>query len=122
MSDIKGHPSVILLLDRDGDRDLVRAWLQNSRFCLLEADDVFDALDELSDCTTRDRPDVVLVPMDPASDLTTIDKLVRFRSDNGELSVIAYPSRSTETVDGRIDDLKTHLDRLIPPLRSMSLN
>jgi hypothetical protein len=60
--------------------------------------------------------------MDPASDLTTIDKLVRFRSDNGELAVIAYPSRSTETVDGRIDDLKTHLDRLIPPLRSMALN
>ncbi len=123
MANVNGHPSVILLLDRDGDRASIRAWFQNSRFCLLEADDVFDALDELSDFTTRKRPDVVLVPMDTGSDLSTIDKLIRFRSDNGGLSVLAFSATSADAASVKIGDLQTRLDSLIPPVQtSTALN
>jgi hypothetical protein len=57
---------VIVLMDKEtsGDHMMIREWFENSRFSTCEASNVFDALEQLSDFTMRNRPDVVLLDVD----------------------------------------------------------
>ena len=62
------HLPVILLLEKgaSANADYVRSWLHESRFLTCEAVDAFDALEELSDFTVRERPDVIILNDDPS--------------------------------------------------------
>jgi|SRR4029079_5888344 len=57
---------VIVLMDKEtlGDHMMIREWFENSRFSTWESSNVFDALEQLSDFTVRNRPDVVLLDVD----------------------------------------------------------
>jgi len=109
---------VILLLDKraSADRSDVINWFDNSRFSTCEASNVFEALDELSDFTIKERPDVVLVNVESCE---TELSLMRDMSGMEDLAIMALSSGSSIVATdgcfrGNLGQLATHLDKLIP--------
>jgi hypothetical protein len=108
---------VILLLDKgaSADRSDVMNWFDNSRFSTYEASNVFEALDELSDFTIKERPDVVLLNVENENELS----LMRDISGMEDLAIMALSSGSSIVATdgcfrGNLGQLATHLDKLIP--------
>jgi CheY-like chemotaxis protein len=98
---------VILLMDKHSpaERKDVREWFENSRFLTLEASNVFEALEEISDFTIEKRPDVVLLDVDCCE-----DDLPRVRDMTGfdDTAIMALsPTRP-------LSQVKTYLDKMIP--------
>ena len=85
------HMPVILLLENgtSADGEFIRQWLSDSRFMTCEAFDAFEVLEEISDYTTRDRPDVVILNVDsPDSDLHVIREIVKCGTDDQDPAII----------------------------------
>ena len=112
------HVPVILLMDKrtSADRSDVMDWLDNSRFSTCEASNVFEALEDLSDFTIKERPDVVLLNVDSCEHKAS---LMRDMSGMEDLTIMALSSGSgTIATDGcfqgNLGQLASHLDKLIP--------
>jgi len=57
-----GNSPVILMLDKDGGKNVVvRDWFENSRFHTFVAGDIFEAIEEISDFTVEKCPDVIIL-------------------------------------------------------------
>jgi len=98
------------------DRGDVIDWLDNSRFSTCEASNVFEAFEELSDFTIKERPDVVLLNVDSCENQAS---LMRDMSGMEDLAVMALSSGSSYVAtdgcfQGNLGQLATHLDKLIP--------
>ena len=112
------HLPVILLLGRRSkSHDDVDTWLAESRYSTHEANDVFQALEQVSDFTVRDMPDVVFLHVDQ---LETERKMLELMlvSAVGEpcASIIAFSDQDTKAgipTNGLVG-LERQLDRLIP--------
>jgi hypothetical protein len=120
MTPITHHLPVVLLLgERAASHDAVDEWLAKSRFSTREAASVFQVLEQISDFTVDDTPDVVFVHVDPLD--AEIEMLERMLiSSEGDLGtcVIAFSEdqtrgHSTHGVTG-LHALAQRLDRLIP--------
>lgn len=112
------HTPVVLLLDRRGkDIDRIDEWLAESRYSTSEAADVFQVLEQLSDFTVRERPDLVFVHVDSmASDLSFMRKLTETNADEPDVPIIAFgadEARKDSTTP--FAGLADRLDRFIPP-------
>ena len=86
------HMPVILLLENgtSADSEFIRQWLSDSRFMTCEAFDAFEVLEEISDYTTRDRPDVVILNVEsPNNDLHAIREIVKCGSDDPDPAIIS---------------------------------
>ena len=112
------HVPVILLMDRrtSADRGDVMDWFDNSRFSTYQASNVFEALEELSDFTIEQRPDVVLVDVESCDGQVS---LMRDMSGMEDLAVMALSSGGSMVATdgcfrGNLGQLVTHLDKLIP--------
>jgi hypothetical protein len=79
----------------------------------MEAEDVLQALDELSDFTLAGKPDVVFVPVDTSADLGAICDMVKLQSGDERLTVLSAFKDSSGDTD--ISKLNADLNRLIPP-------
>ncbi|MFN6965053.1 MAG: hypothetical protein ACK4S4_14995 [Pyrinomonadaceae bacterium] len=64
----KLSPVVVVMDHNTTDCKQIRRWFENSRFTTLEADDVFQAIGELSDFTVESAPDVILLNVDCCDD------------------------------------------------------
>ena len=102
------HVPVIVLLDKQvsGERTEIREWFAHSRFSMCEATNVFEALEQLSDFTIEERPDVVLLNVDCCDDQLSMVE------DVSEVPVVAFGTGRYFNADmGR---MASRLNELIP--------
>ena len=118
---------VILLVNKnwDGELDFAKKWLAKSRFQLTEAEDIFQAMEEIDDFTTSHCPQVIIIPFDLLSeDFSHLQKTAACLS-NKRISFIALSSSQKvfnhqDCFEGTLSDLKIRLDELIPKEKSFS--
>jgi hypothetical protein len=102
--------------ETSGDHSMIREWFENSRFSTCEASNVFEALEQLSDFTIKNRPDVVLVDVDSCEDEMPILKHV---SDLPSMAISGKNKTLAQTSTGKyfhsnFGFVASQLDRLIP--------
>jgi hypothetical protein len=115
------HQPVILLLDGNPsvDNKFIKRWFQKSRFLTCECDDIFEALEEISDFTVTQRPDVILLEVDSMPDGFQIVKRMT-DSVSGQSQMIFAFSESgrvvndTDCFEGNLAQLEAELNRVIP--------
>jgi len=114
------HQSVILLLGkRNTGRDEVDVWLEDSPYSTCEATNVFQALEQISDFTVGQTPDVVFLHVDAiAAELEMLENMLLSANGDFHASVIAYSGHETlkqpnQDISG-IGALASQLERLIP--------
>jgi hypothetical protein len=116
------HRTVILLLEENSETDIcfVKEWFKKSRFLTNETSDVFDALEEISDFTTRSRPDVVLLEVESLrDDFIKLKKMIQTASGKCEFPVFALSEsgkiiNDNECFEGNLAQVKARLDQMIP--------
>lgn len=114
------HPPVILFLgERTCGMDSVDRWLAESRYSALEATDVFQALEQISDFTQAERPDVVFLHCDPASDdIAFMQTLVTTAADQPDVPIIDFAvgsnTKGVEDFEKALAGLACRLDEYIP--------
>jgi len=114
-------PVVLLLGKRAGDKrgkdlDPIDEWLADSRYTTLEAADVFQVLEQLSDFTVRERPDLVFVHVDSmASDLSALRKLTKTSAYEPAVPIITFGTdEAGRDPNLTFTRLAEQLDRFIP--------
>jgi hypothetical protein len=116
------HQPVILLLDGSpsADNKFIKRWFEKSRFLTFEAGDIFDALEEISDFTMTQRPDVVLLEVPSMRhDYQFIKKMTHSEMGLSEMLIFAF-SEGGKIVDdcdcfeGNLAQLEAELNRMIP--------
>src|SRR6185369_17420776 len=113
------HQPVILLLGKRTSQDEVDMWLAKSRFSTCEASDVFQVLEQISDFTVGETPDVVYVHVDRMeAELEMLEKMLVAADGDFHASVIAYSGNETQKLTNHdtlgLVALATQLERLIP--------
>ncbi len=117
------HQPVILLLDGSpsADNKFIKRWFERSRFLTCEAADIFDALEEISDFTNFQRPDVVLLEVASIpDDFQVIKRMTQTHPGPSELLIFAF-SEGGKVVDdcdcfeGNLAQLEARLNGMIPP-------
>jgi CheY-like chemotaxis protein len=120
MISAKQHPPVILLLgERTRGSDSIDRWLAESRYSVIEAADVFQALEQISDFTLRDRPDVVFMHVDPmANGLEFVQTIVTTAADEPDVPIIDFAdgpkARDAAEFEKALAGLACRLDEFIP--------
>jgi DNA-binding response OmpR family regulator len=116
------HQPVILLIDGSpaADNTFIKRWFQKSRFLTCEATDIFHALEEVSDFTMPQRPDVILLEIAPLPDgFQALKTMAQTLSGQNELPIFAF-SESGKIIDGcecfegNLAQLAAKLDGMIP--------
>jgi len=117
------HPPVLVLLEKKAivDHNLLKQWLEVNGFLAWNAEDVFDALEELADFTVRSRPDVILLEVGSlADDFRMIRSIVNDEPEGKSTQAIFALSDGRKSVnhsecyEGDLNQLKARLDRIIP--------
>ena len=117
------HQPVILLLDGSPstDNEFIKRWFQKSRFLTCEATNIFEALEEISDFTNFQRPDVVLLEVaSMPDDFQVVKRMTQTHSGVSELLIFAFSESGKNVNDGdcfegNLAQLEAKLNRLIPP-------
>ena len=116
------HQPVILLLDGSpsADNKFIKRWFQKSRFVTCEASDILQALEEISDFTNFQRPDVVLLEVaSMPDDFQVIKRMTQTHPGQNELLIFAF-SEGGKVVDdcdcfeGNLAQLEARLNGMIP--------
>jgi CheY-like chemotaxis protein len=119
------HPPVILLLDGgpSADNKFIKRWFQKSRFLTCEAADVLQALEEISDFTTPQRPDVILLEVESIPEGFQLAKrLTQAFSGQAEFPIYAFSGSGKavndgECFEGNLAQLEAKLNAMIPGCR-----
>lgn len=122
MRSVQNHYPVILLMDGSGGTDqvAVKNWLEQSRFRICEALDIFGALETLSDFTTRERPDIVLLEVEsPVTDFPMLRQLVQNVPGDIQHPIIAFSNTGKRIDDegcfeGDLPQITAQLETIIP--------
>src|SRR5687768_16652141 len=90
------HPPVILLLgEKTAGNNSFDEWLAQSRYSALEAVDVFQVLEHVSDFTQRQRPDVVYLHVDSVeADVEFMQTLVATAVGQPDVPIIDFADNS----------------------------
>lgn len=116
------HQPVILLIDGSpaADNRFIKRWFEKSRFLTCETNDVFEALEEISDFTMMQRPDVILLEVESMTDgFQTVKMLIHSVSGQNETPIFAF-SESGKVIDdgdcfeGNLAQLEARLNGMIP--------
>ena len=130
MTHRQAHMPVILLLENGASDDgqVVRKWLSDSRFMTCEAYDPFELLEEISDFTMRERPDVIILNVESSkNDLKSLREIVRCCADGPDPAII---SMTNDLSDNGEDDfyapsmshVAARLEKLLPNTSSAAAN
>jgi hypothetical protein len=122
------HQPVILLLDGSpsADNKFIKRWFEKSRFLTFEASDIFDALEEISDFTVSQRPDVVLLEVaSMRHDFQFIKRMTHTDMGPNELLIFAFSEggkivNDGDCFEGNLAQLEAKLNRMIPPCSETS--
>lgn len=116
------HQPVILLIDGSptADNKFIKRWFEKSRFLTCEKSDIFEVLEEISDFTTFQRPDVILLEVESLTDGYQIIKtLTHSAAGQNEPPIFAFSESGTvindcECFEGNLAQLAAKLDGMIP--------
>lgn len=116
------HRTIILLLESNSEKNVcfVKDWLKNKRILTNETNDIFEALEEISDFTTRLRPDVILLQVQSLrEDFAKLKKMIQTPSGKCEFPVFALSDsgkviNDKECFEGNLAQVKARLDLMIP--------
>ena len=119
------HLPVVVILDSHGKHTReIDLWLEQSRYSTCEAGDVFKALEELSDFTVRQPPDVVYLHVERVeTERQILEDMLPAAFDVRCPSVIAMSEstpRPGESCESMLALLETRLDNLIAEGRHAS--
>jgi hypothetical protein len=120
---------VIVLINENlsGEIGFAKKWFAKSRFDLREANDIFQAMEEIDDFTTSHRPQVILLPIDLFSeDFSLLQETARCFSSNKRISFMALSGshkifNHRDCFEGTLSDLKIKLEEIIPKETSMGI-
>lgn len=109
-------PVILVLGKRKNNHDEVDEWLAESRYSTHEAKDVFQALEQVSDFTVRESPDVVYLHVDRMeTELAMLEHMLVSAAGEPCASVVAFSDQeSTGTYGSGFVGLERQLERLIP--------
>jgi DNA-binding response OmpR family regulator len=116
------HQPVILLIDGSpsADNTFIKRWFQKSRFLTCEASDIFHALEEVSDFTMPQRPDVILLEVASMPEsFQSLKTIAQTLSGQNEPPIFAF-SESGKAIDdcecfeGNLAELEAKLNGMIP--------
>jgi hypothetical protein len=116
MRRLQKYAPVVLILEKQCpvDAQAVRDWCESSGFQACETDNIFEALEEMSDFTTRDRPDVILLDVESCdSEFPAIRNI--FDSQGENVSIYSFGS------SGIAADNDRHIDTGAVALRLESM-
>lgn len=108
---------VIVLMDKDckGERSEIRQWFEDSRFSTCEASNIFEALEQLSDFTLRNRPDVVLLDVDCCEDdLPIVQNVAGLPTMAITWNKEHMPKGKGQDFHSNMGQVAVHLNKLIP--------
>jgi CheY-like chemotaxis protein len=116
------HQPVILLIDGSpaADNTFIKRWFEKSRFLTCETNDVFQALEEISDFTMVQRPDVILLEVESMTDgFQTVKTLTHSVAGQNEPPIFAFSENGKvindcECFEGNLAQLEAKLNRMIP--------
>lgn len=116
------HQPVILLIDGSSSADnrFIKRWFQKSRFLTCEATDIFQALEEISDFTMPQRPDVILLEVaSMTDDFQMVKRMTQTTSGQDELLIFAFSEggkivNDRDCFEGNLAQLEAKLNGLIP--------
>lgn len=116
------HQPVILLIDGSptADNKFIKRWFEKSRFLTCEKSDIFEVLEEMSDFTTLERPDVILLEVESMTDGFQIIKTLTHSVDGqNEPPIFAFTESGKviddcECFEGNLAQLAAKLDGMIP--------
>lgn len=116
------HPPVILLIDGSpaADNKFIKRWFEKSRFLTCEATDIFQALEEISDFTMPQRPDVILLEVASLIEGFQIVKtLTHSAAGQNEPPIFAFSEsgkiiNDRECFEGNLAQLEARLNIMIP--------
>ena len=112
-------PVILLLGKRRANHDEVDRWLAESRYSTCETTNVFQALEEISDFTVSETPDVVYLHADKfEAELAMLENMLTMSSGDLNASVIAFSDQEAQLRsdhnDSGVGALARQLERLIP--------
>ena len=114
MQTARQHPPVILLVE-PRSHDSVEEWLTASQYAMTEVEDVFEALERISDFTLGERTEVVCLPVDSlASQLPLIQTMFATSADEPDVPVIGYSDSVGADNEMNLRGLASQLGQLIP--------
>jgi DNA-binding response OmpR family regulator len=128
MKNAQVHTPVILLLENGAsdDGNFIRQWLSDSRFMTCEAYNAFEVLEEMSDFTVRERPDVIILNVEsPNNDLQAIRDIVKCGFDHPDPAIICM-SHSADATGAddfyapNVRQVAARLEKLLPSAQVMS--
>jgi hypothetical protein len=101
------------------NRSSVRNWLRSSRFSTSEARNLIELMEDLSDFTLRERPDVFLLEVDCLSDdIKAIKQFVQSPGPDADISIFALSSDPRKRADdcfvGDLEQVAARLETMIP--------
>lgn len=110
-------PVILLLGKRMRTNDDVDRWLEKSRFSAHEATNVFQALEDVSDFTVREIPDVVYLHVDQMeAEMQMLKSMLLTTAGDSCASVLAFPDNEPQSDCAkaeRLGGLERSLERLI---------
>ena len=107
-------PVIVLLGSRSAGCDPFDQWLQASRYRAWAAADVFQLLDQMSDFTIRNRPDVVFLHLGSTGEERALTlSLIEAGIPHADVPVIDLAMESRD-IDITISALADQLDQFIP--------
>lgn len=104
MNDDPGYSPVVVMVEREdsGDGQAAREWVEQSAYNSCEAQDVFEAIEEMSDFTMEFRPDVIVLDADccEAEAETVMHTLEEIQLNEVPIPVLAVSESSIHTTGG----------------------
>jgi hypothetical protein len=116
-----GYMPVIVMIEEgeSTESQTAREWMENSRFHTTEAQDIFEALEEMGDFTTDSRPEVILLDVENCkADLPLVRGTFESVNQN-DVSIMAISATSEPSFDrgafeGNLEAVVAHLDEILP--------
>jgi hypothetical protein len=122
-NDEHSHPPVIILLDGKAKAKNMpfKNWLQESRFSTCEPSDLLSLMEDITDYTLSERPDVFILEVDSVrDDLNLIHQFIQTTgTDETDLPVLALAGDdkcpdSDDCFVGSLQQVKEKLNAYIP--------
>ena len=113
-------PVVVMIEEgENAEGQTAREWMENSRFNTTEAEDMFEALEEMGDFTTGFRPDVILLDVENCRTDLPIIRGTFESIHESEVPIMAISGSEESSVDrgafeGNLEAVVAHLDEIIP--------
>ena len=122
------NPTVILLINNEIEEknNFVRKWFEKSRFQTIEAENIFQAIEDNHDFTTSQRPQIILLKVHSLTDdFQQVRRITQYFSDGKEISIMALSGshkiiNHRDCFEGTLSEIKLKLDELIPKNTQMA--